>query len=98
MNATPPPPSEEPVRRRLAYWRSNLRLILVLLTAWATVSLGMSILFVEWFNQFSLGNVPFGFWMAQQGSIYGFIIIIGIYVFAMDRLDRRFRRSEDGGA
>jgi putative solute:sodium symporter small subunit len=77
------------------YWRQNIRLISVLLTVWATVSLGAGILFVEFLNQFSIGNVPFGFWMAQQGSIFVFVALIFIYARVMDKLDRSHHMDKD---
>jgi putative solute:sodium symporter small subunit len=71
------------------YWRSNLRIVAGLLTVWAGVSLGCSILIADWLNQFRLGGFPLGFWFAQQGSIVVFVVCILIYCLAMNRLDRR---------
>lgn len=73
-----------------SYWRANKRLILGLLVIWATMGIGMSILFVETLNKFNVpgGNLPFGFWMAQQGSIYGFVILIFFYAWRMDKIDK----------
>ena len=76
---------------RRAYWRANLTLIRNLLLVWAFVSLGCSILLVKLLNSFDIGQVPFGFWMAQQGAIFTFVILIFIYAVQMDKLDRRFR-------
>jgi putative solute:sodium symporter small subunit len=78
---------------RRAYWRANTALIRNLLIVWGLVSLGFSILLVEPLNAFQFGKVPFGFWMAQQGSIYVFVALIFIYAAQMDRLDRKYRRS-----
>ncbi|PSB03453.1 DUF4212 domain-containing protein [Merismopedia glauca CCAP 1448/3] len=61
-----------------------------LLIVWALVSLGFSILFVEPLNGFRIGNLPFGFWMAQQGSIYVFVALIFIYAIQMDKIDRKY--------
>ncbi len=72
------------------YWRKNKTLIRNLLIVWAVVSLGMGILLVQPLNTFKLGQVPFGFWMAQQGSIYGFVVLIFIYATQMDKLDRQY--------
>ena len=77
-----------------AYWRANRRLIVVLLFVWAVVSYGCGILWAEWLNQFHIGSLPLGFWFAQQGSIYVFVVLIFVYAFAMDRLDRRFGVEE----
>ena len=73
-----------------SYWRANKRLILMLLAVWATMGIGMSILFVEPLNKFNVpgGQIPFGFWMAQQGSIYGFVILIFFYAWRMDKIDK----------
>ena len=80
--------------QKLAYWRANIRLILILLAIWAFVSLGCSILFVEQLNKITFGSVPFGFWMAQQGSIYIFVVLIFVYAYLMDRLDKKYGVKE----
>ncbi len=74
---------------RERYWRANLRLMWVLLAVWAGVSYGLSIAGVEALNRFRLGGFPFGFWLAQQGSIYVFILLTFVYAVALDRLERR---------
>ena len=73
-----------------AYWRANIRLLLALLAVWFTVSYGFGILLVDWLNRFSLFGFKLGFWWAQQGSIYVFVILIFVYVFLIGRIDRRF--------
>ena len=78
-----------------AYWRANVALIRNLLLVWAFVSIGCSILFVEVLNQIQFGGVPFGCWMAQQGSIYVCVVLSFIYAVQMDKLDRRFKRDAD---
>ena len=70
------------------YWRANLRLMAVLLAIWLVVAYLLSIVLVEPLNQFSLGGFPLGFWFAQQGSIYVFVVLIFVYAWRMDRLDR----------
>ena len=80
---------------RQAYWRANIALIRNLLIIWAIVSIGFSILFVQPLNSIKLGGVPFGFWMAQQGSIYVFVALIFVYANQMDKLDRKHLRSEE---
>lgn len=82
-------PSSTEARAR-AYWRANRILITVLLVIWAAVSFGCSIVFVEPLNAFRIGSLPLGFWFAQQGSIYVFVVLIFVYAFAMDRIDRRY--------
>lgn len=71
-----------------AYWRATLRFIVMLLAVWAVVSFGLGILFVEPLNAIKLGGFPLGFWFAQQGAIYVFIVLILVYALRMDRLDR----------
>lgn len=80
---------------RQSYWRANKALIRNLLLIWALVSLVMSILLVEPLNRFQIGGAPFGFWMAQQGSIYVFVILIFAYAIQMDRLDRQYARRNN---
>ena len=78
-----------------AYWKKNLRTLLILLFVWFVVSFGFGIILVEPLNQFKIGGYPLGFWFAQQGAIYSFIILIFIYVIRMNRLDREFDVHED---
>ncbi len=79
---------------RQAYWRANLRLIAILLSIWAVVSLVFGVLLVETLNKFTIGSLPLGFWFAQQGSIYVFVVLIFVYVRLMNRLDREFDVDE----
>ena len=79
---------------RREYWRANLRLIVVLLTVWAVVSLVFGVLLIEPLNNLTIGRLPLGFWFAQQGSIYVFVVLIFVYAWRMDVLDRRFGVSE----
>ena len=76
--------------RRIAYWRANLRILAILMSIWFIVSFGCGILFVEPLNQIKLGGFKFGFWMAQQGSIYVFVALIFVYVRQMNKLEREF--------
>jgi putative solute:sodium symporter small subunit len=80
--------------KKQAYWLANKALIRTLLLIWAITSIGFSILLVQPLNSFKFGNLPFGFWMAQQGSIYIFVALIFIYAIQMDKLDRKYLRSE----
>ena len=88
------PTAADAQRNRRRYWQANRRLILVLLTIWAIVSFGCSILFVEQLNQFKIGYLPLGFWFAQQGSIFVFVVLIFVYALVMDRLDRKYGVEE----
>jgi len=80
---------------RKAYWRTNLRLMAGLLIVWALVSLVASTLIVDWLNNTSIGSVPLGFWMGQQGSIITFVALIAIYVWRMEKLDESYGIDED---
>ncbi len=80
---------EELAESRQAYWRANLRLMRWLLLIWFTVSYGFGILLVEPLNEIRMGGFKLGFWFAQQGSIYVFILLILVYALWMDRLDRK---------
>ena len=96
VERTPPRDFEEEevrAQRLRAYWRANTILIRNLLIIWGFVSLGCSILLVPLLNHIRLGNVPLGFWMAQQGSIFTFVILIFVYGIQMDKLDRKYRRK-----
>jgi putative solute:sodium symporter small subunit len=78
-----------------AYWKENLTLIGTLLAFWAAVSYGCGILLVEPLNNITLpGGLPLGFWFAQQGAIYVFIVLIFIYGRLMDRLDKKYGVGE----
>ncbi len=76
------------------YWRRNLRLLTILLTIWFIVSYGFGILFVDQLNAIRFGGFKLGFWFAQQGSIYVFIVLIFYYVYAMNKLDKEFDVDE----
>ncbi|NMH61388.1 DUF4212 domain-containing protein [Alteromonas ponticola] len=77
------------------YWKANLRLLLKLLTVWFVVSFGAGILFVDALNQFSFFGFKLGFWFAQQGAIYTFVVLIFVYVYKMNTLDRQFGVDEE---
>ena len=77
------------------YWRANLRIIVTLLAVWFTVSFGFGILLVEPLNRINFFGFKLGFWWAQQGAIFVFVVLIFIYVRLMHSLDRRFGVSDD---
>lgn len=81
--------------RMQQYWKRNVRILLILLGIWFIVSFGCGILLVDELNQFRLGGFKLGFWFAQQGSIYFFVLIIFAYVWLMNRLDREFDVDEE---
>lgn len=78
-----------------AYWRKNLQTLIYLLLIWFLVSFGFGILLVEPLNEYRLGGYKLGFWFAQQGSIYTFVILIFVYVVRMNMLDKEFDVNED---
>ena len=77
------------------YWKKNLQTLAILLSIWFVISFGCGILWVEELNAYRLGGFKLGFWFAQQGSIYGFVVLIFVYVVRMNRLDREFKVNED---
>lgn len=77
------------------YWRSNKILIAVLLTIWAVVSYLFAILLAEPLYTVKVGQLPMSFWWAQQGSMVVFVILIFVYAFVMDRLDRKYDVHEE---
>ncbi|MFP4131182.1 MAG: DUF4212 domain-containing protein [Thiohalospira sp.] len=77
------------------YWKANLRILAGCLAVWFIVSFGFGILLVEPLNQIQIGGYKLGFWFAQQGSIYTFLIIIFYYAWRMNRLDREHDFHEE---
>ena len=78
-----------------AYWKQNLKYLALLLSIWFIVSYGFGILLVDQLNTVRIGGFKLGFWFAQQGSIYVFVIIIFVYVWLMNKLDKKFDVHED---
>jgi putative solute:sodium symporter small subunit len=77
-----------------AYWKENLKYLVILLSIWFIVSFGCGILFREALNEFRLGGFKLGFWFAQQGSIYVFVILIFVYIRLMNKLDKKYGFDE----
>lgn len=77
------------------YWKANLRYLGILLSIWFVASYGLGILLAPVLNEIQIGGFKLGFWFAQQGSIYVFVIIIFVYVYLMNRLDRKFGVNEE---
>jgi len=77
-----------------AYWKENIRTILSLLVVWFIVSLGAGVLFINQLNAIEISGVKLGFWFAQQGSIYAFVILIFVYVYKMGKIDEKYGVSE----
>ncbi len=78
-----------------AYWKENVRYLIILLLIWFLVSYGCGILFVEQLNQVRVGGFKLGFWFAQQGAIYSFVVLIFVYVRLMNKLDKKYKVEED---
>ncbi|WP_269890790.1 DUF4212 domain-containing protein [Desulfovibrio subterraneus] len=77
-----------------AYWKTNIGYMVVLLSIWALVSYAFGIVLVNELNVIKIGGFPLGFWFAQQGSIYVFVILIFVYFLLMRRLDRKYDIDE----
>jgi len=77
-----------------AYWKENVRYLAILLFIWFLASYGAGILFREYLNEFRLGGFKLGFWFAQQGSIYVFVILIIVYIRLMNNLDKKYGYDE----
>ncbi|RSK40336.1 MULTISPECIES: DUF4212 domain-containing protein [Mangrovimonas] len=77
-----------------AYWKENLKYLIILLSVWFVVSYGAGILFKDALNNIRLGGFKLGFWFAQQGSIYVFVILIFVYVRLMNKLDKKYGFDE----
>ena len=83
---------------RSAYWKANLRLIAFCLVIWFLVSFVFGILLVDQLNAIRLGGYKLGFWFAQQGSIYTFLVLIFFYANRMNKLDKKFGVDEKKGS
>jgi putative solute:sodium symporter small subunit len=77
-----------------AYWKENIRYVLILLAIWFLVSYGAGILFKDALNQIKVGGFKLGFWFAQQGAIYVFVVLIFVYVRIMNKLDKKYGYDE----
>ncbi len=80
---------------RMAYWQANLRLVGICLAIWFVCSYGFGVLLVDQLNEIRIGGFQLGFWFAQQGSIYVFVVLIFFYAWRMNKLDKRYDVHED---
>jgi putative solute:sodium symporter small subunit len=87
-----------PENRAHEYWKSNIRIVLSLLAVWFFISFGCGILFVDALDTIRIGGFKLGFWIAQQGSIFVFVILIFVYIHLMDKLDDRYNVDNGGHA
>lgn len=81
--------------RNRSYWKDNLFVVSLLLAIWFAIAFGGGVFGIEWLNQFRIGQVGLGFWIAQQGAIVAFVLIVLVYAVWMDRLDRRHGMGDD---
>jgi putative solute:sodium symporter small subunit len=77
------------------YWYSNLKILSILLTIWFIVSFGFGIIWSDSLDQFQIGGFKLGFWFAQQGSIYFFVLLIFIYIYFMNKLDKKYKDNPE---
>jgi putative solute:sodium symporter small subunit len=77
------------------YWKKNLQYVIILLSIWFVASYGCGILFKEELDSINLGGFQLGFWFAQQGAIYVFVLLIFVYVYLMNRLDKKYGYDSD---
>ena len=77
-----------------SYWKSNLKVVFSLLLVWFIASYGFGIIFSNFLDQIKIGGFKLGFWFAQQGSIYAFVILIFYYVKKVNQLDKEFEVDE----
>ena len=78
----------------MSYWQANLLILSIILSIWFLVSFGFGIIWSESLDALSIGGFKLGFWFAQQGSIYVFVILIFVYVILMNRLDKKFNSKD----
>ena len=79
------------------YWKSNIKIVVSLLAVWFFISYGCGILFVDALDTIRFGGFKLGFWIAQQGSIFVFVILIFVYIHLMDKLDDRYNLESSKG-
>jgi putative solute:sodium symporter small subunit len=83
-----------------AYWKSNIRIVLSLLSVWFFISFVCGILLVDVLDNIRIGGFKLGFWIAQQGSIIVFVVLVYVYIYLMDKLDDEYqsRTRQDAAA
>lgn len=77
-------------QKATAYWKQNIKYVIILLIIWFLVSYGAGILFKDQLNKIKIGGFKLGFWFAQQGAMYVFVILIFVYVRLMNKLDKKY--------
>ncbi len=81
-----------------SYWKGNLKIVLSLLSVWFFISFVCGILLVDFLDTFRIGGFKLGFWIAQQGSIFVFVVLIYVYIKLMDNLDAKYSDSTSEGS
>jgi len=89
-NAEDEAQAERQEQNKKAYWSANIKLLSILMAIWFIISFGAGIIFRPFLDQYMLGGYPLGFWFAQQGSIYGFILLILVYIIRMRKIERQY--------
>lgn len=84
----------EKQKNATAYWKENLKYLAILLSIWFLVSFVFGILLVDQLNEIRMGGFKLGFWFAQQGSIYVFVVLIFVYIRLMNKLDKKYGLDE----
>tara|TARA_B100000900_G_C20378667_1_gene633575 strand:- start:179 stop:472 length:294 start_codon:yes stop_codon:yes gene_type:complete len=82
-------------KNALEYWKSNIRIVLSLLSVWFFISFGCGILLVNILDEIRVGGFKLGFWIAQQGAIFVFVILVYVYIYLMDKLDDAYNLNRD---
>ena len=90
-----PAPSSVTNNNTSHYWRDNLTVVTILMSIWFIVGYGGGVFGIEWLNQFKIGQLGLGFWIAQQGSILVFVVLVVVYAIWMDRIDRKHGVGDD---
>ena len=82
-------------KEKADYWTNNLKYLKTLLLIWVLVSFGAGILFVDYLNFIQIKGFKLGFWFAQQGSIFSFVVLIFVYIFLMNKLDNKYKSNQN---
>jgi len=77
------------------YWQENIKILKILLSIWFVVSFLLGIIFVDQLDNFRFGGFKLGFWLAQQGSIFIYVLLVYLYLKAMDKLDKKYKLNDE---
>ena len=77
------------------YWKANIHILAILISIWFLVSFGFGIIWSDFLDQFQIGGFKLGFWFAQQGSIYFFVLLIFVYIYLMNKLDKKHKDNTE---